>query len=93
MPCMASRVRSTKAVHLLLQRLAREVVALEERVLQAHSQQLKAERAAEASREEAKRSAVTCSRAQTECASLNATLDALQVTIQQRIASLSELAQ
>ncbi|KAK9794372.1 hypothetical protein WJX73_009154 [Symbiochloris irregularis] len=60
------------------QRLAREVVALEEKVLQAHSQQLKAEKASEAAAAETRKATTARDRARTECASTNATLSALQ---------------
>ena len=61
------------------QRLAREVVALEEKLLQVQSQQLKASREAESARGEARRSTASHARAQAECASLAATLETLQV--------------
>lgn len=61
------------------QRLAREVVALEEKMLQAQSAQLKAARDAGSARDELKRSAAALLRTQTECESMNATLATLRV--------------
>lgn len=55
------------------------MVALEEKVLQAHSQQLKAENAAAAAAAEVRKASTARDRAQTECVSMNATLSALQV--------------
>ena len=62
-----------------MQRLAREVVGLEERLLQVQSQQLKAGRDAESSREDSRRAATALGRAQAEVASLGSTLAMLQV--------------
>ena len=56
------------------------MVALEERLLQVQSQQLKAGKDAESSRDDSRKSATALSRAQGEVASLSATLAMLQVT-------------